>query len=373
MGLTQARIDDGPQSGAALPSHWYVDGGILEREFELIFERSWQCVGMTHELAGSGDFITGQAGRIPVVVIRDERGALRGYVNVCLHRCSVIAHGAGNADRLRCPYHAWTYDLDGQLVAAPRFNLQPDFDFSAFRLAEIQVGCLGPFVMVNADPSATPLAEQLDGLEDRMERDGLQFAGMVHAGHWESEQEANWKVLVENFNECYHCAVAHPDFSRLLAVDPEHYRSETSRWTSRSVVPLRARGTAAIDGYPEGENDRGQYALLWPNFTLSQSPGPHRVVACWFEPITPNRTRMVCETFVDPRMSVEDIAALDRFSIQVAIEDQMLVESVQRGMRSGRVPRGYLMAETEHLVAHFDRLVAQALGDHEIPGSSEEV
>ena len=83
MSLTQAEIDDGPQSGAALPSDWYVDDEVLEREFELIFERSWQCVGMTHELASSGDFITGQVGRIPVVAIRDQRGALRGHVNVC--------------------------------------------------------------------------------------------------------------------------------------------------------------------------------------------------------------------------------------------------------------------------------------------------
>jgi phenylpropionate dioxygenase-like ring-hydroxylating dioxygenase large terminal subunit len=372
VSLTRARIDEGPPSGAALPSHWYVDDGILERELELIFERSWQCVGMAHQLVRPGDFVTGQVGRIPIVVIRDERGALRGYVNVCLHRCSVIAHGSGNADRLRCPYHAWTYDLDGQLITAPRFNLQPDFDFSAFRLAEVQVDRLGPFVMVNTDPSAPSLAEQLDGLEERMERDGLRFVDMVHAGHWESEQEANWKVLVENFNECYHCPVAHPGFSRLLAVDPEHYRSETSRWTSRSVVPLRARGTAPIDGYPEGENDKGQYALLWPNFTLSQSPGPRRVVACWFEPITASRTRMVCETFVDPNVSAEDIAALDRFSTQVATEDQMLVEAVQRGMRSGRVPRGYLMAETEQLVIHFDRLVARALEGHEMMSTSDE-
>jgi choline monooxygenase len=363
VSLTEARIDDGPQAGAALPSHWYVDDGILERELELIFARSWQCVGLLHQLVDPGDFITGQVGRIPIVVVRDERGALRGYVNVCLHRCSVIAHGTGNAQQLRCPYHAWTYDFDGCLIAAPRFNLQPNFDFGAFRLEEVQVACLGPFVMVNADRSAPSLDEQLDGLEQRMKRDGLNYDGLVHSQHWESEQEANWKVLVENYNECYHCPVAHPEFSRLLAVDPDHYQVETSLWTSRSVTPLRAAGPSAIEGYPEGENDKGQYALLWPNFTLSQSPGPRRVVACWFEPITPHRTRVVCETYVDPNMSDEAIAVMNRFSTQVATEDQALVESVQRGLRSGRVPRGYLMTGTEQLVAHFDGLVKRALGE----------
>lgn len=345
---------------AALPCEWYVEQRVLEAEFERIFERSWQCVGLIDQLSAPGDYITGQVGRIPVVVVRDAQQRLRGFVNVCLHRCSIIASGCGNATRLQCPYHAWTYGLDGRLIAAPRFKYEPGFQFADFRLAEIQVDRLGPLVMVNPDVHAQSLGEQLDGLEQRMREDGLSFDGMVHAGHWESEQAANWKVLVENFNECYHCPVAHPQFSQLLAVDPEHYRLETARWTSRAVVPLRS-GVESIDGYPDGENSKGQYALLWPAFTVSQSPGPRRVVACWFEPIDPGRTRMVCETFVDPAITADEIEVLNQFSTQVALEDQALVESVQRGMQSRQVARPHLMVATEELVVHFDRLVAEAL------------
>ena len=83
------------------------------------------------------------------------------------------------------------------------------------------------------------------------------FEGLAHVGHWENEQDANWKVLVENFNECYHCPVAHPQFSRLLAVDPDHYALETARWTSRAVVPLRPGGAQAVADYPEGGNELG--------------------------------------------------------------------------------------------------------------------
>ena len=295
------------------------------------------------------------------MVVRDLDDQLRGFVNVCLHRCSVIASGSGNLTKLQCPYHAWTYGLDGRLIAAPRFKSEPGFDFADFRLAELQVDRLGPFVMVNADPAAPSLHEQLDGLEERMREDGLNFDGLMHAGHWENEQEANWKILVENYNECYHCPVAHPQFSQLLAVDPDHYRLETARWTSRAITPLRPGGAQTIDGYPDGENSAGQYALLWPAFTLSQSPGPRRVVACWFEPINAHRTRMVCETFVDPTIPPEGIEVLDRFSTQVTNEDQALVEAVQRGMQSRRVASPYLMTSNEKLVVHFDRLVAEAL------------
>lgn len=166
----------------------------------------------------------------------------------------------------------------------------------------------------------------------------------------------------------YHDHAAQPADPRSDHVSDDRTQSRIddgrrSATTARSRTPLRPGGAGAIDGYPPGENEKGQYALLWPKFTLSQSPGPRRVVACWFEPITPNRTRMVCETYVDPAIGEEAIAVLDRFSTQVAVEDQMLVESVPRGLRSGRVPRGYLMAETEQLVAHFDRLVSQALGE----------
>ena len=345
----------------ALPCDWYVEDRVLEAELERIFERSWQCVGLIDRVTAPGDYISGQVGRIPVVVVRDLDERLRGFVNVCLHRCSVIASGCGNLTKLQCPYHAWTYGLDGRLIAAPRFKSEPGFDLSMFRLTDLQVDCLGPFVMVNADPAAPSLPTQLDGLEDRMREDGLSFSGLVPAGHWESEQEANWKVLVENFNECYHCPVAHPQFSQLLAVDPGHYRLETAQWTSRAVVPLRRRGVEAIDGYPDGENSAGQYALLWPSFTLSQSPGPRRVVACWFEPINVHRTRMVCETLVDPSIAPDAAEMLDRFSTQVATEDHALVEAVQRGLRSRQVARPHLMTSTDELVMHFDRLVTSAL------------
>lgn len=349
-------------SAAALPSEWYTDPSVFHRELELIFERSWQCIGIADALSAPGDHITGQVGRVPVVVVRDEAGRLRAFVNVCLHRCSVIVEGAGNSRTLQCPYHAWAYDLDGRLIAAPRFKDEPGFELSDFRLEEVGITCLGPFVMVNLDRSAPPLTEVLDGLEERMAADGMRFDGLVHVGHWESEQASNWKVLVENFNECYHCPVAHPQFSALLAVDPDHYALESTRWTSRAVVPMRPGGREAVGGFPDGGNHVGQYALIWPAFTLNQNPGPRRAVACWFEPLAPGRTRVVCETYADPAADPKEIEALDAFSTRVALEDQVLVESVQRGLSSGRVSRGRLMLGSERLVAHFDGLVAEALG-----------
>ena len=365
MKLDEKKLEASIDAGLGLPAEWYVSDEIFELETELIFERSWQCVGLASDLSHPGDYITATIGRVPVVVLRDAGGSLRGYVNVCLHRCSVIAVGSGNSSRLQCPYHAWTYDLDGRLVSAPRSDREESFDCSDFRLADVRVECLGPLVFANLDTDTISLEEQLDGLEARVAADGMVFDGLEHVRHWESEAAANWKVLVENFNECYHCPNAHPSFSRLLSVNPDQYVLETSRWTSRAVTPLRKYPEGAAPKYPydpTGENDKGQFALFWPTFTLNQSPGPRRIVAFWFVPVAPDLTRLVSETFVDPTASAEQIELMAKFSSSVAEEDRHLVESVQRGMRSGRVPRPRLMVDSERLVQHFDQLVVQALG-----------
>jgi choline monooxygenase len=375
MRFGDEQLQAGLSSGGGLPSEWYVDETIFELEIERIFERSWQCIGLCEQVARPRDYLTGMVGRVPVVVLRDEQSVLRAFVNVCLHRCSVIAHGAGNRGLLQCPYHGWTYNLDGQLIAAPRSRREAVFDCADFHLEEVRVESFGPLVFVNVGPAARCLEAHLDGLEARMADDGLSFDGLVHAGHWESEAAANWKVLVENFNECYHCPGAHPGFSRLLAVDPDRYVLESSQWTSRAIAPLREYAGGGVDKYPydpSGEIRRGQFALIWPSFTLSQTPGPRRVVAYWFLPVSPERTRMVCETFLDPGMSPQQVAEMNEFSVQVAAEDQRLVESVQCGLRSGRVPRAHLMVDSERLVQHFDRLVLEALALRASDGSAGE-
>jgi phenylpropionate dioxygenase-like ring-hydroxylating dioxygenase large terminal subunit len=349
----------------ALPSSWYTDPRIFGLERERIFERTWQCVGVADQLGAPGDFLSATVGRVPVVILRGTDGELRGFVNVCRHRCAEVVSGTGNRQVLQCPYHAWTYDLDGRLVSAPRSGPEPFYETEDVRLEPVSVATLGPFVFANLDRAATSLEDQLEGLEERMRKDGLDFTGLVYAGHDEAEIQANWKVLVENFNECYHCATAHPAFSRVVEVSETGYHLEHGTWTSRAVTELRRSRTGGERSYPyevDGENDRGQFALLWPTFTLSQTPGMRRVVSMYIVPLSPNRTRTVCDTYVDPGMSAERIEQAAAFSSQVAKEDEALVESVQRGLESGRVRQGRLMLPSEQLVWHFQQLVRQAIG-----------
>jgi len=359
MTLTD-RLSDAIEAGWTIPADWYCDEEIFQLEQRLIFERSWQYVGRLGELQNIGDFITATIGRVPVVVVRNQRGELAAFVNVCRHRCSEVVQGSGHRNVLQCHYHAWTYDLDGRLVSAPRSDREESFDLTELCLAPVQVGAWGPFVFANVSADAASLAEELGELPARVSNDGLDFDQLSFREHSEWDVGANWKIVVENFDECYHCAVAHPSFSRMMEVDPDSYVLEAGERWSRATTALRSwppERTPDLAYDASGPLSRAQFAFFWPNFTLVQNPGPNNAMALYFVPITPTRTKVISEYFFDESASPEVIADMITFNLAVGAEDQRLVESVQRGMSSGRVPQGRLLLDSERLIQHFQRLV----------------
>ena len=354
--------------GWTLPAAWYSDPAVWALERERIFRRTWQYAGHLGEIERPGDFFTCLAGHVPVVVTRDGRGELRGFVNVCRHRAHVVAEGAGNRATLQCPYHAWTYGLDGRLRAAPRSDREPGFDPSQFSLLPVQVDVWGPFVFVNADPEAPPLADFLGDLPALVEGSGLALESLAFRMRNEFEVAANWKVVVENFLECYHCPVAHPSFSELIDVDPDAYRLEARRWCSSQMGPVRARALerpeeVAYD--PRGEVTESQFHYLWPTFTLNVVPGPPNATVFVMAPAGPDRTRTRSDYFFPPDVDEERVREIAAFGNAVGQEDNALVESVQRGLDSGLVPQGRLLVSSEHLIQHFQGLVHSALADGE--------
>ncbi len=176
-------------------------------------------------------------GGLPVVVVRDAEGELRAFLNVCRHRGAEIAAGAGRRATLQCPYHAWTYGLDGGLRTAPRAEREQGFDASGLSLVRLELERWGPFLFAAAEPGAPPPSTLLAGLRLPFEPAGLVFRERV-----DYALEANWKIAAENYLECYHCPTAHPGFSRLVEIDPDSYGS---RATGRSGASTGRRGTAA--------------------------------------------------------------------------------------------------------------------------------
>jgi choline monooxygenase len=195
---------------------------VLVAERERIFRTAWHYVGHVGRLPDPPSYFACTTGGLPVVVTRDVDGELRAFVNVCRHRGSEIASGAGHRSTLQCPYHAWTYGLDGELRSVPRADREAGFDRSGLGLVPLRLDVWGPFLFVSADPASASLAESLACARLPFDPSSLVFRERVHFA-----LDANWKIAVENYLECYHCPVAHPGFSALVDVDPDAYSLET--------------------------------------------------------------------------------------------------------------------------------------------------
>ena len=340
-----------------LPYGWYTDPEILRREQERIFRSAWQYVGHTGQLPQPGYFAT-QAARTPVVVTRDRDGVLRGFVNVCRHRGHALADGEGSRETLQCPYHAWTYGLDGRLRAAPRSEEEPEFPQDELGLVPVAVDTWGPFVFANASPDPEPLTQALGSLPAQVAELGLDVDSLVHHSRWEAEIEANWKIVSENFLECYHCQVAHPSFSELIDTSPEAYVLSTDGRLSTQHGPLRTVT-------PDDELPRAQFHFLWPNLGINIFPGRPNISIGPIVPLTPERTHRFLDYFFGPDVEAAWIDDLLAFDDQVGREDRALVEGVQRGAGSGALEHGVLMSGSEQLIGHFQALTAAALSSEQ--------
>ena len=354
MGSELAPPERPLEDGWTLPASWYSEPDVLRLERERIFTAAWQYAGPAELVAEPGSYLASAAGHIPVVVTRAEDGELRGFVNVCRHRGHVVAQGAGCRSTLQCPYHAWTYDLDGTLRRAPRAEREPGFDGSSLSLLPVAVDVWGPFVFVNPEPAAPPLLDALGRVQETVARTGLDLDGLRFHSHVEWEQPVNWKVALENYLECYHCPVAHPGFSAVIDIDPDSYRLSVDGLVSSQFGPLR--GEAA-----DSDLRQAQYHFLWPNTTLNISPGPPNLSIERWLPLEPRRTVEATDYFFGEGVPDERIQESIAFGAQVAREDIALVESVQLGLDSRAVPQGRLLPESEQLVAAFQRRVHDAL------------
>ncbi len=224
----------------------------------------------------------------------------------------------------------------------------------------VAVDTWGPFVFVNPDPAAAPLAEHLGDLPRLVADGGVDVDALVFHQRAEAEYDANWKVCVENYLECYHCAVAHPSFSKAIDVAPGTYTLEEHPTFSSQYGPPKNGGGGVYDA--DGEVDRGQFHLLFPGTAINVMPGRGNLSIGPIMPLGAERTYRFLDYFFLPETDEQWIADYLELDNQVGAEDRVLVERVQVGMRSGLVESGYLLPESERLIAHFERQLVDALG-----------
>jgi choline monooxygenase len=355
-------LSESLRAGATLPASWYTSEAVFRRETRAIFSHYWQYACRIDEVAHPGDYLACRAGNIPVVVVRDLNHELTAFVNVCRHRgAEIVLEGSrGNRSTLQCHYHAWTWGLDGRLRAAPGSEDEPCFRNEDYPLIPLAVGVLGPFVFVKPDPQAPTWDEMIGELPRILLAAPSPLTTLQFRERRTYDLRANWKIVVENFLECYHCAIAHKGFANLI--DLKEYTITPHRYFSTQRGPLKASAKARADAacfLTEGCAQEGIYNYLWPNFMVNLYPGRGNASTNVILPVAPDRTLAIYDYYFEEGM--QEAATMVAFIDQVQQEDIIICESVQRGLNSGFCDQGRLMIQYEKGIQHFERLVFEAL------------
>ena len=350
-----------------LPSRYYHDPDIYEKEKLKILYCTWQYAGHTSQVANIGDYLTLKIGDENLIIIRTEEEELKGFFNVCRHRAHRLLEDRGNVKSITCPYHAWNYSIDGELRYAKNSDKMKDFNSSEYCLASFQVTDMCNFIFINLDHNAPPLVRQAGGfVKDLKERvpfldslkpltDDKKRPSVIHA---------NWKIVIDNYLECYHCAKAHPAFVNMIEMD--HYRTEVYDIWSRQYAPKSRPDNRAYKFDKSAKIQDMCFWFLWPNTALGYVPG---VEALFFSSIRPDSIDKT--TRFGHWLVTEETILPDGFNEYMNMvlfsEDISLCESVQQGIRSLSYSDGPLMADPKHsgiseiAVQHFHGLVYKIL------------
>ncbi len=358
-----------PGRSYTLPARYYYDPEIYEREKEAIFYRSWQFVGHAEKAANPGDYVTFKIHDQNVLIIRGQDGALRAFYNVCSYRAHELLEGAGNVEVITCPYHGWTYELDGRLRSARGSEKVEDFDAEEFCLKEVLVEVFLNFVFINLDRDARSLKSQTGTLEDEVRGFLPELDKLTFAHRTPYDLKANWKNVIENFNECYHCPLIHPTLSNdILQMSSYRIVTHDIHLSHRSRAKPPEDGVYDFDPKVSEHGQELGAWWLWPNIAFEVYPGGY-LNTFHVMPAGPERSLKYLDFYLfDKTPTEEQQKVIDYRNATVELEDVAVVESVQRGLRSRAYRQGRLMVnperneDSEHALHHIQRLVLDALG-----------
>ncbi|CAN1159870.1 Choline monooxygenase, chloroplastic [Linum perenne] len=346
------------------PSSWYTDSSLYDFELSRVFYRGWQAVGYTEQIKEPRDFFTGRLGKVEFVVCRDDGGKVEAFHNVCRHHASIlVASGSGKKSCFVCPYHGWTYGLDGSLRKATRITGMHNFHLKEFGLISIDVAVWGPFVLLNLERNNkydveeeennnnnnnVKVANEWLGSTSEILKYGGVDSSLSYLFRRDYTIECNWKVFCDNYLDGgYHVPYAHKALASGLHLDS--YSTTTyekvSIQTCQGVTSTQRLGSKAL------------YAFIYPNFMINRY-GP------WMDtnlviPLGPTKCRVIFDYFIEPHLK-DDKSYIEQSLIdseKVQIEDIILCEGVQRGLESPAYSTGRYVPIVENAMYHFHQLL----------------
>jgi Rieske 2Fe-2S family protein len=354
-----------------LPQKYFVSKEVFADEQARIFSTDWLLVGHQSQLTKAGEYFLAEVAGESLILVRDQKGALRGFYNVCRHRGTRICEQKSGQFRqaIQCPYHAWTYGLDGSLLGAPQMEDVAGFVKQEQSLCSVPLGLWEGFLFVNLSPDAIPLKAKFAPLRGKFTHWNL--PALRSARRIEYDVASNWKLLFENYSECYHCSLVHPALTKLSPADS----AENDLWEGPFLggfmkinpghsLSMSGRACALPVGDIEAEDhQRVFYYSIFPNMLLSLHPDYVMVHQLW--PLSQERTLILCDWLFHP-----DAFGRADFNPKDAVEfwdmtnrqDWRVCELSQQGIRSRAYQPGYFSTR-ESIPPAWDREYLRALGE----------
>ena len=360
--------DPMPPDGITLPARYYTDPTLFTAELERFFRRMWVCVARTDELPEVGSYVLRDLAGESVIVVRHAADGISAYHNICRHRGTRLCTDADGqfAGQIQCPYHAWTYDLAGRLVGAPHMEEVPHFEKADYPLQSLSVACWDGHVFLHRATEPEPLDQQLAGLLDKFRPWCME--DLRRGTRITYDVKANWKLIVQNYSECLHCPVIHPELSQL-----SHYLSGENEPLQPTYMGGRmdfrdgvdtltgdgVRRRACLPSLSPEDQRRSYFYAVFPNLLLSLHPDYMLTHTLW--PLASDQTRVICEWHFHPdEMSKSDFDPHDAvdFWDKTNRQDWRVSELAQEGISSpAYCPGPY--SNREDLLYAFDRFIVQ--------------
>jgi phenylpropionate dioxygenase-like ring-hydroxylating dioxygenase large terminal subunit len=336
------------EQARAMPPEVYTSEAFLQEELQNIFAKDWYCVGRADALAEPGAYTTCDLAGQPVLVIRDRDGTLRALSNVCLHRMSTLLHGRGQARSIVCPYHAWTYNLDGSLRGAPAMTLNEGFCKDSYTLPSIRCEEWLGWVFITLNADAPAVAEQLKDVEAMVA--GYDMTNYTEAFYEEHVWDTNWKVLAENFMESYHLPVCHAGtiggLSKLEDMICPPGEPAFNYHTILKDESLRIAMAHENNDRLKGEERRTTFLLsIYPSLLITLTPGYFWYLS--LHPVSPGKVHIrfgggMSDDYKDDADAQQNFKDLKTLLDDVNVEDRGCTEKVYRGLCSNAAEPGHL-------------------------------
>ena len=349
------------QDAYTIPAPWYTDARIAQLELHNVFSRTWQTVGRTSQVEKPGQYVTATVAREPIVAVRGSDGKLRAFYNVCRHHAmSVMNEPCGHAQHMRCPYHGWTYNLEGELRGMTEFEGVCNFDRAQNGLVPVRVEAWENFIFVNLDPHAAPLHDFLGTLVGLAQP--LNFGGLKFVERRSYIQQCNWKVYVDNFLDGgYHVPHMHKGLNSVL--DYTNYTIENVDRCCVQSSPVAVDKSSEASAAATRKGDRAYYFWQYPNFMLN-----------WYEgyldtnlviPLGIDRCEVIFDFYFGDTSEAQMPYIRESMGVseRVQQEDIVICDGVQRGLSSRAYQAGRLSVRREAGEHLFHRLLAADLND----------